>query len=183
VVKSRCVFLDRDGVINFKPPHGEYLQDWSEFRLIPGIVDWIRIFNTLNFPVIVVTNQRCVAKGIVPARRLVELHTRMVQELASLGAQIDDIFCCTHEENTCLCRKPHPGLLLQAADKWNIDLAQSVFIGDSDRDEQAAAACRVNFIGVETGRITKTVLVGEGPCLLGALSVPKPGAVPSEGPV
>jgi histidinol-phosphate phosphatase family protein len=164
VVRNRCLFLDRDGVINVKPRPGEYIRSWSHFRLIPGIADWIRIFNTLDFRVIVVTNQRGVARGIMTDGELAELHARMLRELASQGARIDDIFCCTHEEGSCDCRKPRPGMVLQAAAKWNLDLAGSLFIGDSDCDEQTAAACGVKFLRVDNGRITAAVpIAAESP--------------------
>jgi D-glycero-D-manno-heptose 1,7-bisphosphate phosphatase len=77
----------------------------------------------------------------------------MVEELASKGARIDDIFFCPHEENSCLCRKPKPGLVYAARDKWDIDLSHSLMLGDSDSDAQLAAACGVRFLRVLNGQL------------------------------
>jgi histidinol-phosphate phosphatase family protein len=149
----RCVFLDRDGVINQKPPPHEYIGSWADFRLLPNIVDWIRLFNALDELVIVVTNQRGIARGIMSAGAVEEIHRNMSAELARRGALIHDIFYCPHEEGTCNCRKPRPGLVLQAQAKWNIDLAQSILIGDSDADEQLAANCGLRFVRVAGGHL------------------------------
>jgi histidinol-phosphate phosphatase family protein len=148
----RCVFLDRDGVINIKPAPGEYIRTWEEFRLIPSVVDWIRLFNALDLLVVVVTNQRGVALGRVDPAELARIHDNMKQQLLNLGARIDDIFCCVHEEHTCNCRKPRPGMVMAAARKWDIDLRGSLLIGDSTRDEELALVCGMPFITVNEGK-------------------------------
>jgi D-glycero-D-manno-heptose 1,7-bisphosphate phosphatase len=137
----RCVFLDRDGVINFKPAQGAYIHTWGEFRLIPTVIDWIRLFNALGLLVIIVTNQRGVALGQIDPGELARIHDNMKQKLLGLGARIDDIFCCVHEEHTCNCRKPRPGMVMATARKWDIDLRRSLLIGDSTRDEELALVC------------------------------------------
>ena len=152
-MKRRCVFLDRDGVINVKAPAGEYIRTWQEFQLIPAVVDWIRLFNVLDFVVVVVTNQRGVARGLVEPGDLGEIHRRMVEQLAEEGARVDDVFTCPHEEDSCNCRKPRPGLVLEAANKWDIDIAQSLMIGDSESDRQLAENCGMSFVHVRDGRI------------------------------
>jgi len=152
-VSIRCVFLDRDGVINEKPAPHEYIQSVDEFRLLPNIADWIRLFNALGYVVIVVTNQRGVARGLMTEAALASIHSRMLEELAAKCARIDDIFYCPHEEDSCECRKPKPGLVYAARDKWNIDLAHSLLLGDSDSDEQLAANCGVRFLRVLDGRL------------------------------
>ena len=151
-----CAFLDRDGVINRKPPQGEYIRAWKDFEIIPPIVDWIRLFNTMGHLVVVVTNQRGIARGLMQQPEIDELHERMLQELSRLGARVDDVFCCPHEYNTCDCRKPKPGLVLQASRKWNIDMARSILIGDSGIDAELAQACNLPFIRVNEGRIVST---------------------------
>lgn len=153
MVKRSCVFMDRDGVINRSAPPGEYIRSWQEFRLIPEVVDWIRIFNALGILVIVVTNQRCVARGLVSSAVLDEIHESMVRQLSESGARIDDLFVCPHDENQCECRKPKPGLILSAARKWNLDLESSVLIGDSASDRALAAECRLAFIEVRHGNL------------------------------
>ena len=154
----RCVFLDRDGVINFKPAQGEYIRTWAEFRLIPSVVDWIRLFNALGLLVSVVTNQRGVALGRIDPRELEHIHDNMKRDLLRLGARIDDIFCCVHEEEACNCRKPRPGMVMEAVRKWDIDLSQSVLIGDSSRDEELALACGMPFIAVHEGTVIGRLL-------------------------
>jgi D-glycero-D-manno-heptose 1,7-bisphosphate phosphatase len=148
-----CVFLDRDGVINEKAAPGEYIRSWSEFRFLPNVVDWIRIFNAIGYLVIVVTNQRGIARGITSSEAVEELHRNMVRELSAQGARIDDVFTCPHEENACECRKPKPGMVREAQARWGIDLAQSLMIGDSDRDSGLAAACGLRFLRADGGRI------------------------------
>ncbi len=152
-MKRRCVFLDRDGVINAAPPAGEYILRWEEFRILPGISDWIRLFNALGILVIVVTNQRCVALGLLAAAGLDEIHCRMRDELARMGARLDDVLCCPHDEGTCDCRKPKPGLIDQACGKWEIDLEGSLLIGDSDTDRELAQRTGLRFVHVKDGRI------------------------------
>lgn len=148
-----CLFLDRDGVINVKPPDGGYVPRWDEFQLIPAAVDWIRLFNALDYLVIVVTNQRGVARGLVRPEDLADIHERMTAELARRGARIDDVFVCPHEEGTCDCRKPRPGLISQAQQRWDIDLSRSLLIGDSESDRQLAVNCGLRFLKAEGGHI------------------------------
>lgn len=153
-MRRRCVFLDRDGVINEKAAAHEYIRNWSEFRFLPNIADWIRIFNALDFLVIVVTNQRGVARGMMSPEAVDEIHRHMIAELAAQGARIDEVLVCPHEENDCDCRKPKPGMVLKAEAKWDIDLPRSLMIGDSDDDEALAFTCGVPFLRVHGGRLT-----------------------------
>jgi histidinol-phosphate phosphatase family protein len=150
----RCVFLDRDGVINEKAAPHEYIRDWSEFRFLPNIADWIRLFNALDFLVIVVTNQRGVARGMMTLEAVAEIHRNMIATLAAHGARIDDVFACPHEESACDCRKPKPGMVMEAQAKWGIDLQGSLMIGDSDEDAKLAAACGMRFLRVAHGKLS-----------------------------
>jgi D-glycero-D-manno-heptose 1,7-bisphosphate phosphatase len=147
------VFLDRDGVINQPALPGEYIRTWEEFKFLPSIADWIRLFNALDLLVIVITNQRGVALGLMSEHALEDIHSRMVAELAHLGARVDDVFYCAHAKNECNCRKPQPGLIFQAQEKWDIDLQHSLFLGDSPSDQQAAFQGGVPFVSVVDGRI------------------------------
>jgi D-glycero-D-manno-heptose 1,7-bisphosphate phosphatase len=161
----RCLFLDRDGVINAAPPEGEYIRRWEEFRLLPEAVSWIRLFKAAGFLTIVLTNQRGIALGIMSHADLRALHERMRTELAAQGAILDDIFYCPHEEGACNCRKPRPGLVLEAQQKWSIDLSASLLIGDSQRDQLLAERCRIPFALVRDGRVVETIPVGPFPDL------------------
>jgi len=152
----RCLFLDRDGVINAAPPEGEYIRRWEEFRLLPEAVAWIRLFKAAGFLTIVLTNQRGIARGLMSTADLLDLHERMRTELAAQGAIFDDIFYCPHEEGACNCRKPRPGLVLEAQQKWDIDLSASLLIGDSQRDRLLAERCGIPFALVRDGRVVET---------------------------
>ena len=142
---NRAVFLDRDGVINQKPIEGEYVTRWEDFHILPGVVEGVALLNRAGFSVIVVTNQRCVAKGLLTIADLEKMHERMTDDLARAGAKIDATFYCPHEmEPSCDCRKPAPGMLLSAARSLGLELAASWMIGDSDIDIEAGknAGCK-----------------------------------------
>jgi histidinol-phosphate phosphatase family protein len=156
-VARRCVFLDRDGVINVKAPPHDYIRRWEDFTLIPAVVDWIRLFNALDLLVIVITNQRGIARGMMSQADAGDIHARMRELLASRGARIDDVFCCPHEDGACDCRKPLPGLVYAARDKWDIDLGASLMVGDSASDEELASRCGLRFVAVRDGRIVDSL--------------------------
>ncbi|MDD4904305.1 MAG: HAD family hydrolase [Candidatus Bipolaricaulis sp.] len=148
-LRFRTVFLDRDGVINRKPAAGEYVADWAEFALLPGVPQAIVRMNAAGLRVFVVTNQRGIARGLVQESAVREIHRRMVEVLAALGARIDGVYVCPHDEGECDCRKPAPGLFRQAQrDVPGVDFAESVVVGDSWTDMEAG-----NAIGAATIRI------------------------------
>lgn len=152
----RCIFLDRDGVINVSPPPGQYVSRWAEFELLPTVVDWIRLLNVLEFLVIVVTNQRGIARRLVRYEDVCDIHARMTALLAERGARIDDVLMCPHDVGQCDCRKPNVGLVVQAQQKWGIDVARSIVVGDADSDRELAARCGMRFVLVSGGRIVDT---------------------------
>ncbi len=129
------IFLDRDGVVNEKRPEGSYVTRWEEFHLLPGVAEAIARLNRAGLRVIVVSNQRGIALGLYSAADLEAIHARLQQELALSGAHIDAFYFCPHDKNACDCRKPLPGMFLQAQrDFPSIDAATSVMIGDSAVD-------------------------------------------------
>lgn len=156
--KQCAVFLDRDGTIN---KYVGFLRDINSFELADGAAAMVRKINQSNCLAIVVTNQPVIARGEVTWEQLNEIHNKMETLLGQQGAYLDDIFVCPHHPHKgfpgerpeykieCDCRKPKPGLLLQAAQKYNIDLSQSYMIGDSDSDMQAGAAAGCPTIRVE----------------------------------
>lgn len=143
---NKAAFLDRDGVINRKAPtDDQYITRWEEMQILPGVVEAIRLLNRASFRVIVVSNQRCVARGLLTSSQLDSMHHRMCGELAAMGAKIDRVYYCPHEEQPpCGCRKPEPGMLFAAAGEHQVALSSSWMIGDSEKDVEAGrrAGCR-----------------------------------------
>ncbi|HSZ01591.1 MAG TPA: HAD family hydrolase [Terriglobales bacterium] len=162
---NKAAFLDRDGVINRKAPtEDDYITRWEEMDILPGVVEAIALLNQASFRVIIVSNQRCVAKGLLTEGELDSMHSRMCSELAARGAHIDGVYYCPHEEQPpCSCRKPEPGMLFAAADEQQVDLSFSWMIGDSDKDVEAGrkAGCKTARLlkGNETGNDKADVVV------------------------
>lgn len=149
---TKAVFLDRDGVINRKPKEGEYITSWDDFHILPGVADGIALLNGTGYLVVVVTNQRCVAKGLLSVADLEKIHAQMSQALSRAGAKLDGIYYCPHDYvPSCNCRKPAPGMLLEAAQVYEIDLRSSWMVGDSEMDVQAgkSAGCKTARVSVE----------------------------------
>lgn len=148
-----AVFIDRDGTLNVEK---KYLYRFEDWEWIPGAIEAVRKFNTAGFLVIVVSNQAGVARGLYLESDVVSLHARVDEELAKAGARIDAYYFCPHhpehgEGNDCACRKPLPGMLMQAKAEWNIDFARSWMIGDKLIDIQAGQAAGIRSILVATG--------------------------------
>jgi D-glycero-D-manno-heptose 1,7-bisphosphate phosphatase len=155
---NKAAFLDRDGVINRKPKEGEYVARWEEMQFLPRVAEAIALLNRANFRVIVVSNQRCVAKGLVTPAELDSIHRQMCNALAHDGAIIDGVYYCPHEVHPpCNCRKPRPGMLLEAARGHRIDLTSSWMIGDSDVDTEAG-----NDAGCRTARLVASNEIAKG---------------------
>ena len=158
--KQKAIFLDRDGTIN---KYVGFLRNIDDFELIDGASEAIKQINQSGYLAIVVTNQPVIARGEVSWEELHEIHKKMETLLGKDGAYIDGLYICPHHpdkgfegERTeykfdCECRKPKPGLLLQAAKDFNIDLSQSYMIGDSSRDVEAgrSAGCKESIL-IET---------------------------------
>ena len=131
----RTVFLDRDGILNEKMPDHRYVTRWEEFRVLPGVPEAVRRLNEAGLRVVVVSNQRGIAKGLYTTADLEAMHAQFQRLLGREGARIDGFFICPHEENECNCRKPLTGLFEQAVARFpEITAATSVMIGDSASD-------------------------------------------------
>lgn len=155
--KQKAIFLDRDGTIN---KYVGFLRDINEFELLPGVADAIRRINNSGYLTIVITNQPVIARGEVTLEELAGIHRRMETLLGAEGAYLDGIYYCPHHPKRgfvgecieykieCECRKPKPGMLLQASRDFNIDLSQSWMVGDGKHDVGAgkAAGCRTAYI-------------------------------------
>jgi D-glycero-D-manno-heptose 1,7-bisphosphate phosphatase len=146
---TAAAFLDRDGVINRKPPEGRYVTAWEEFELLPGVPVALRALRERGFRLIVVTNQRGIARGLMTAAAVDSIHDRMNERLRETGAEVDAVFVCPHEADACDCRKPKTGLFTQALERYpDLTLPDSVVVGDSVADLEAGQAlgCRVFLV-------------------------------------
>jgi len=175
--KQKAVFLDRDGTIN---RYVGFLNDINDFELLDGVPQAVRRLNESGYLVIVVTNQPVIARGELTLEELDEIHNKMETLLGRESAYVDDIFYCPHHPDKgfagerpeykikCTCRKPEPGMLMEAAKKYNIDLLQSWMIGDSISDIEAGrnAGCRTIYIA-------KDELNSETECVAMCKSLPE----------
>jgi D-glycero-D-manno-heptose 1,7-bisphosphate phosphatase len=135
----RAAFLDRDGVLNRKMPEGEYVTTPDEFELLPGAIRGLQLLAAAGYRLIVVTNQRGVARGKLTLDHLSAIHLKMERLLAANGLTLDAIYFCPHGSGECDCRKPQPGLLLRAFGAFpGLVPGESVLFGDSGSDIEAA---------------------------------------------
>lgn len=143
----RCVFFDRDGIVNTSPGPG-YVEKLQDFHIEPAFLQAAQIVDGKGYGVAIATNQRGVARGIMSRKTLDEIHEFLTAQLKQIAVPLLGIYCCTHERNTCTCRKPQPGLLLQAAEEHDIDLSESWMIGDNETDIEAGrrAGCKTILV-------------------------------------
>lgn len=169
VNKQKAIFLDRDGTINV---YKDFITNIADFELIDGVAEAIKKINESGYLAIVITNQPVIARGEVSLEELEEIHNKMETLLGEKGAYVDDIFYCPHHPDigfagerpeykiVCECRKPKPGLMIKAQEKYNIDLSQSFMIGDGENDIQAgrAAGCRTILIGQDHNNMADLIV-------------------------
>lgn len=135
------IFLDRDGVLNRKPPRACYVRSWSEFEWLPGAKAALRLLQEAGYRVILISNQAGVGRGAMSEADLKMIHLRMQQEVTEAGGKIEAVYYCPHDWDAgCECRKPKPGLLFAAQRTFSLDLTRTWFVGDDERDGQAADA-------------------------------------------
>lgn len=147
----KAVFLDRDGVICRN--RDDHVKSWDEFQFLPDAKASIARLTEAGLPVIVISNQAVVNRGLASASTVEDIHRRMNAEVEAHGGRIARVYYCPHRpDEGCACRKPRSGMLLQAAQEMGIDLASSYLIGDALTDIQAAQAVGVKAYMVLTGR-------------------------------
>jgi len=159
------IFLDRDGVINID--RKDFVRSWEEFEFVPGVLMHLRMINEMGIKVIIISNQSCVARGLITEKKLDFISSRMVSVIDKNGGSILDIFYCPHHPDgtvppynrECDCRKPKPGLIKKALTKYGIDPKKTWLVGDSQRDVDAgkSAGC-LKTILTETDEGLKTVM-------------------------
>jgi histidinol-phosphate phosphatase family protein len=146
---DRAVFLDRDGTLI---DDVGYIADPEDVRLVPGAAEALRALRDAGFRLVVVSNQSGLGRGLITQEQADAVHHRFVEELGRAGAQIDAAYYCPHTpEERCACRKPLPGLLLDAARELGLDLERSFMVGNSDVDVAAGEAAGARAILLADG--------------------------------
>jgi len=152
----KLILLDRDGVINQDSKH--YIKSPDEWQAIPGSLEAIAQLNQQNFQVALATNQAGVGRGLFTLETLQAIHHKMQQQLADIGGHLDAIYFCPHHpDEQCRCRKPQPGMLLQAMADFAVTPKETLFLGDSLKDIQAAqaAGCHPALVLTGNGQATQ----------------------------
>jgi histidinol-phosphate phosphatase family protein len=148
--RSWTLFLDRDGVLNVRIVD-DYVRRWEEWEWNPGVLEAIALLSKRFGRIVIVTNQRGIARGFYTVHDLEDVHTRMLADIKAAGGRIQAVYHCPHDKDGgCTCRKPQPGMLLRAAkENAQIDLKRALMVGDSVSDMEAAKAAGVQavFIG------------------------------------
>jgi D-glycero-D-manno-heptose 1,7-bisphosphate phosphatase len=153
---GKAVFLDRDGTVN---RNTDYLIDFADFELIPGVEEALRILQSLGYRLFGVSNQSGVARGYFPYAAVEDLHRKIIADLAARGIRLEEIaFCPHHPEGivteyakVCECRKPAPGMLKDLARKYALDLSGSFMVGDSESDAMAGMNAGAQGVWIRPG--------------------------------
>lgn len=147
-----AIFLDRDGVLIEN--RSDYVRDWSHVTILPGVIEALSGFKQEGFKIIVVTNQSVVGRRLVTHSAAQEINSRLIHTLKRKGGWVDAVYMCPHiPDDLCNCRKPRPGLLLQAAEELSLDLNSSWMVGDAWSDLLAGQSAGLHrTIMVKTGR-------------------------------
>lgn len=152
---QKLIILDRDGVINYDSD--QFIKSPDEWKPIPGSLEAIARLNQWGWRVVVASNQSGVGRGLFGMDTLNAINEKMVKSLAQAGGRLDAIFFCPHAaDSTCDCRKPKPGMFLQIAERFNVNLDRVPAVGDSLRDLQAGVAVGCKPYLVLTGKGKKT---------------------------
>lgn len=155
---SRTFFLDRDGVINRKMPEPRYVTSWEEFEFLPGALEGLAALANMDARIVVVSNQRGIARGVYTEQTLEDIHQRMKAAVEAAGGRIDAIYYCPHEGG-CKCRKPEIGMFERAAREVpGVDLADAIVIGDNVCDIEAAARLGRPAVLVASGERRREIL-------------------------
>ncbi len=147
-----AIFLDRDGVLIEN--RDDYVRSWADVVMYPAALQALAEFSSLPHRFVLITNQSVIGRGMVPLEIIERINQRLGAAIRAAGGRLDGVYMCPHApEEGCACRKPLPGLILEAAEEMELDLASSVLIGDALTDLQAAQAAGVGrAVLVQTGR-------------------------------
>ena len=153
----KAVFLDRDGVINVERGYTHKLED---FVILPDLMEVLQLLQKKGYLLIVISNQSGIAKGLYKQSEVEVLHKFMTDEFAKNGIRLSEIYYCVHhpDVSNCICRKPDSLFVEKALARFDIDAAESFFIGDKERDTEAAEKAGVKGILIEANISLKTIL-------------------------
>jgi histidinol-phosphate phosphatase family protein len=159
LARPKAVILDRDGVLNHRRKMAEYVESWDHWQWKPGALEGLRMLHEAGYRVIVASNQAGVSRGMVKPAALADIDRRMKQAAAAAGGKIDASYYCPHGWDAgCECRKPRAGMLYQAQRDFHLDLTRTWFVGDDQRDAEAAEAAGCLFTAVgETQRLDEVL--------------------------
>jgi len=137
---KKILLIDRDGTVNEKAPTGEYITDWNQFKWVPETREALIKLAAVGFKFIVITNQAGIARKMIDPEALEDIHQKMIADLASVGAEVLKVYVCPdHWDDNSSMRKPAPGMFFQAAKEFNLRMDSCLYVGDDERDCQAAA--------------------------------------------
>jgi D-glycero-D-manno-heptose 1,7-bisphosphate phosphatase len=147
-----AIFLDRDGVIIENSD--TYVRSWRDVNFLPSSIEALRKLNPSVYKIVIITNQSAIGRGVISLAQAQEINRRVIDAIVEGGGRIDGLFVCPHSpDDGCTCRKPLPGLILQAAEALSLDLEHSIMIGDAMTDIQSGQAAGIpTNILVKTGR-------------------------------
>ena len=146
LARTPTVILDRDGTLNRRPPRAQYVTRPEDFLWLPGALEALQLLRAAGYRTLLVTNQAGIDRGALTEQDLAEVHGKMAADAEAAGGRIDRVYHCPHGwDEGCECRKPRPGMLLQAQREFSLDLTRTLFIGDDERDGEAAAAAGAPF--------------------------------------
>lgn len=153
LARHPAVLLDRDGTINERMGRAQYVCSWDQWHWLPGAREALALLTRAGYRIILITNQPGLARGALKVADLEDIHGRMIAEAAEVGGQIDAIEFCPHNwDEGCECRKPKPGMLFAAQRRFDLDLSRVTFMGDDERDGQAAGAAGCLFVEISEER-------------------------------
>lgn len=153
-----AIFLDRDGVLIEN--RLDYVRDWSQVKIFPEAIHTLSYPAMKNYKIVIVTNQSVVGRGLISLETANQINSQLVKLIHNRGGQVDGVYMCPHKpDDGCSCRKPKPGLLLQAAKEFSLDLQRSWMIGDAWSDVQAGETAGMHqSILLRTGRGAQQLL-------------------------
>lgn len=161
LARRPAILLDRDGVLNEKAPRAQYITRPEDFRFLPGVLDALARLTRAGYRILVVSNQAGINRGAMTEDDLAAVHRKMMAEIEAAGGRVDAIYHCPHDwDEGCDCRKPKPGMLNQAQREWHLDLTRTLFVGDDERDGEAAEAAGCPFDLVTHQRSLLDIVAG-----------------------